>query len=54
MWRTYTSVQSKKQELLSALSEDKITAIGEPQYAGYDAPWTPPWMMRNEVLIEIK
>jgi effector-binding domain-containing protein len=54
MWRTYTSVQSKKQELLSALSKDKITAIGEPQYAGYNAPWTPPWMMRNEVLIEVR
>ncbi|MEI7720073.1 MAG: heme-binding protein [bacterium] len=53
LWRTDARVQSKKQELLSALSHDKVTAIGEPQYAGYNAPWTPPWMMRNEVLIEI-
>jgi len=54
MWRTDTRVQSKKQELLSTLAKDKITTIGEPQYAGYNAPWTPPWMIRNEVLIEIK
>ena len=53
MYRTDGRVQSKKQKLLSALSHDKVTVIGEPQYAGYNAPWTPPWMMRNEVLIEI-
>jgi hypothetical protein len=31
-----------------------IETIGEPFYAGYNAPWTPPWMNRNEVLVEIK
>jgi effector-binding domain-containing protein len=54
MWRTEARVQSKKQELLSALSRDRMTVVGEPQYAGYNAPWTPPWMMRNEVLVEIE
>ena len=54
MWRTDARMQSKKQELLSALSHDHVTVIGEPQYAGYNAPWTPPWMMRNEVLIEVQ
>lgn len=53
-WRTATRVQSKKQELLSALSQNNIHTIGEAQYAGYNAPWTPPWMMRHEVLIEIR
>ena len=53
MYRTDGRVQSNKRELFSALAKDKITVIGEPQYAGYNAPWTPPWMMRNEVLIEI-
>ena len=46
-------VQSKKQELLAALKKDNVTIIGESQYPGYNAPWTPPWMTRNEVLIEI-
>jgi len=54
MWRTDARVQSKKQELLSALSRDKMKVVGEPEYAGYNAPWTPPWMMRNEVLVEIR
>ncbi len=53
LWRTDARVEIKKKELLSALSNDKVTIIGEPQYAGYNAPWTPPWMMRNEILIEI-
>ena len=53
-FRTDARVQSKKQELLSALKKDSVTAVGEPQYAGYSAPWTPPWMTRSEVLVEIK
>ena len=51
--RTSARVQSKKQELLAVLKRDHISVVGEPQYAGYDAPWIPPWMRRNEVLIEI-
>lgn len=46
-------VEEKKQELLQALSRDNIKTIGEPQYAGYDGPWTPPWMTRHEVLVEV-
>ena len=53
MYRTDGRVQTKKQELLAALAKDSVTIAGEPQYAGYNAPWTPPWMMRNEVLVEI-
>ncbi len=52
--RTNARVQSKKQELLDALKKDNVEAVGTPQYAGYNAPWTPPWMSRNEVLVEIK
>lgn len=49
-----TFVQSKKQQLLQALKDDGVVVLGEPQYAGYNAPWTPPWMTHNEVLVEIK
>ena len=51
--RTNARVQQKKQELLNVLKNDGVSVIGEPQYAGYNAPWTPPWMTRNEVLVEI-
>lgn len=45
--------KAKKKELLDLLNRDNISVVGEPQYAGYNAPWTPPWMTRNEVLVEI-
>ncbi len=54
LWRTDARVRSTKEVLLSALSHDKIKVLGEPYYAGYNAPWTPPWMMRNEVLVEVE
>lgn len=53
-FRTSDRVLSKKQELLSALQRDNMKTVDEPQYAGYNAPFTPPWMARNEVLIEIE
>ena len=53
LWRTERGVQSKKRALLSALSRDHVHTRGELYYAGYNPPWTPPWMMRNEVLVEI-
>lgn len=52
--RTNARVQKKKEELLKLLAQDGVVVVGEPQYAGYNAPWTPPWMTRNEVLVEIK
>jgi effector-binding domain-containing protein len=52
--RTTSRVESKKNELLDTLKKDNVTIIGEVQYAGYNAPWTPPWMTRNEVLVEIE
>lgn len=53
-WRTDARVLAKKQELLDALKKDNVFVISEPQYAGYNAPWTPPWMIRNEVLVEVR
>jgi effector-binding domain-containing protein len=52
--RTSSRVESKKNQLLDLLKEDGVAIVGEVQYAGYNAPWTPPWMTRNEVLVEIE
>ena len=52
--RTDVRVKLKKQELLDALKNNHVVVVGEPQYAGYDAPWTPPWMKRHEVMVEVK
>ncbi|MEM1444166.1 MAG: heme-binding protein [Verrucomicrobiota bacterium] len=50
------AAQRKKKlaELREKLSEKNLTAVGDPIYAGYDPPWTPGPMRRNEVLIRVK
>ena len=51
--RSDARIQLKKQKLIELLKRDGISIAGVPQYAGYNAPWTPPWMTRNEVLVEV-
>ncbi len=47
-------IKRMQEKLLLSLARDGIISTGNTAYAGYNAPWTPPWMMRNEVLIEVK
>jgi SOUL heme-binding protein len=51
--RSTARVQAKKLQLIELLKRDAVTTVGEPQFAGYNGPWTPPWMIRNEVMIEV-
>jgi len=54
-WHRNTSrVLSMQKELMGYLSRDGVTVVGQPSYAGYNVPWTPPWLIRNEVLVQIK
>ena len=53
-YRSDARANSMQEKLLSALARDGIVAEGSTAYAGYNAPWTPPWMTRNEVLVEVK
>ena len=39
--------------LLRALATDRVTTIGNPVFARYNAPFTPWFMRRNEIQIEI-
>ncbi len=52
--RSADRIQVMESRLLGALSRDHVEVIGAPSYAGYNAPWTPPWMTRNEILVEIQ
>ncbi len=52
-YRSDARVKNMQEKLLQALARDGITTKGGIAYAGYNAPWTPPWMTRNEVLMEI-
>ena len=53
-YRSDARIKRTQDKLLAALERDGIAAAGSTAYAGYNAPWTPPWMTRNEVLVEIK
>ena len=52
-YRSDARVKKMQEKLLSVLAYDEVTIKGNVAYAGYNAPWTPPWMNRNEVLVEI-
>lgn len=43
-----------KRRLLEALKRDQRATVGEPMLAQYNPPWTPPFMRRNEVMVELK
>ena len=52
-YRSDARVKNMQEKLASALARDGVATEGSTAYAGYNAPWTPPWMNRNEVLVEI-
>lgn len=43
----------KRQELLTHVRAAGLLPIGDVTFAGYDAPWTLPWLRRNEVQVEL-
>jgi SOUL heme-binding protein len=45
-------VAKKTTELLAWMKEKSIIPKGSPALARYNPPWTPPFLRRNEVLIE--
>jgi len=47
-------VRERERELLALVQRAGLTPIGEPRFAGFDPPWTLPWLRRNEVWVEIK
>jgi SOUL heme-binding protein len=43
----------KRQELLTYVRAAGLIPIGDVTFAGYDAPWTVPWLRHNEVQVEL-
>jgi hypothetical protein len=46
-------VANMKAKLLQYLKRDSVVVVGAPRGAGYNPPWTPPFMNRNEILVDI-
>ena len=44
----------KKTELLDLVARKELQPVGEPFSAGYDPPWTLPFLKRNEVLVVVE
>lgn len=53
-FRDGARIEQKQDELLALLARDGVAIAGSPEYAGYNAPLTAPWMTRNEILVEIE
>jgi len=47
------SLDEHTEQLLGYLEREGLRPLGQPTYAFYNAPWTLPFMRRNEVMIEI-
>ncbi len=46
-------IKAKTELLLKALQRDGIQVKSAPSVALYNPPWTPPFMRRNEVMVEV-
>ena len=47
------NVTENENQLMNYIEANQIKIIGSPKYAFYNAPWTLPFLRRNEVMIEI-
>ena len=46
--------EEHEQVLLDALAKDRVTTVGPPVFARYNAPFTPWFLRRNEIMIEVE
>jgi hypothetical protein len=52
-YATDDAIKEKTATLLQALQRDGIPVESLPRIALYNPPWTPPFMRRNEVMVEL-
>ncbi len=52
-WATGTKIQRYQRELNAVMMAEKLEGRGEYMLNQYNPPWTPPFMRRNEIMLEI-
>ncbi|RDZ44832.1 SOUL heme-binding protein [Haloferax sp. Atlit-10N] len=52
-WAPRFRVSLKERTLRTTLAQAGIEPTGEPRLLRYDAPFTPPWLRTNEVVVEV-
>ncbi|MFA6969729.1 MAG: heme-binding protein [Candidatus Paceibacterota bacterium] len=53
-YRTDSRFEKMQKQLFADLARDHVEIIGTPIFAGYNPPWTPPWMNRDEIMVQVK
>ncbi|ELY57033.1 SOUL family heme-binding protein [Natronolimnohabitans innermongolicus] len=54
-WRpTDARIARETEALLETLETAGVSLAGEPFFMGYDAPWTLPFLRRNEIAVEVE
>ena len=53
-WVDEEKLADRTAELQTWMKQEQLVAIGEPQLARYNPPWTLPWWRRNEVFIPVQ
>lgn len=53
-WTPPSRVEKKTAALLSLLRREQVATSGQPFLMRYNDPWTPPFLRRNEVAIEVE
>jgi len=46
-------VDRERERLTETLADASVPTVGDPFFMGYDAPWTLPFLRRNEVAVEV-
>ena len=49
-----SAFSEKLDRLLGWIEDNRLETISSPRFAGYDPPWTLPFLRRNEILIDVK
>jgi len=47
-------IEREREQLVQTLDEAEVPVRGDPFFLGYDAPWTLPFLRRNEVAVEVE